>query len=92
MRDEERYRLVLTPRARRLLTDRLLPEAAFAAWELVSEALTTRPKMVGVPLDAPFSGQWGARRGEYRVRYEIDDVRGAVRVLDIAHRRDAYRS
>jgi len=28
---------------------------------------------------------------EYRVRYEIDEDAGLVRVLDIDHRRDAYR-
>jgi mRNA-degrading endonuclease RelE of RelBE toxin-antitoxin system len=34
---------------------------------------------------------WRARRGEYRVRYEIDDERMIVKVLDVDHRRDAYR-
>ena len=39
----------------------------------------------------PFEGHWRARRGEYRVRYTINDVRVEVVVLDIRHRRDAYR-
>ena len=47
--------------------------------------------MVGVPLRAPFEGLWRARRGEYRVRYTIDDDAAVVTVLDISHRRDAYR-
>jgi mRNA-degrading endonuclease RelE of RelBE toxin-antitoxin system len=34
---------------------------------------------------------WRARRGEYRVRCRIEDHRRVV-VLDIDHRRDAYRS
>jgi mRNA-degrading endonuclease RelE of RelBE toxin-antitoxin system len=47
--------------------------------------------MVGAPLRAPFEGQWRARRGEYRVRYEIDDSKGIVTVLDVDHRRGVYR-
>jgi len=88
---EEPYLLVLSPGARRALTD-LLPEAAaFAAWEFISGPLSAAPRRVGAPLRAPFDGHWRARRGEYRVRYEINDVIRTVRILDIEHRRDAYR-
>jgi mRNA-degrading endonuclease RelE of RelBE toxin-antitoxin system len=45
---------------------------------------------VGAPLRAPFEGHWRARRGEYRVRYRIDEVTRTVQVLDIDHRRDIY--
>jgi mRNA interferase RelE/StbE len=48
--------------------------------------------VVGVPLRAPFEGLRRARRGEYRVRYRIDDANRQVIVLDVDHRRDAYRS
>jgi mRNA-degrading endonuclease RelE of RelBE toxin-antitoxin system len=84
------YRLVLSPGARRALTDRLPAAAAFAAWEFVSGPLRQRPRVVGVPLRAPFEGLWRARRGDYRVRYRIDDADRTVHVLDIDHRRDAY--
>jgi mRNA-degrading endonuclease RelE of RelBE toxin-antitoxin system len=47
---------------------------------------------VGTPLRKPFEGQWRARRGEYRIRYAIDDDAGTIHILDIDHRRDAYRS
>ncbi|MEO7979791.1 MAG: type II toxin-antitoxin system RelE/ParE family toxin, partial [Sporichthyaceae bacterium] len=33
-----------------------------------------------------------ARRGDYRVRYRIDEEARRVDVLDIDHGRDAYRS
>lgn len=42
-------------------------------------------------LRKPFEGHWRARRGEYRVRYAIDDAQSEVVVLDISHRWDAYR-
>ena len=51
---------------------------------------THGPRRVGAPLRSPFAGHWRARRGEYRVRYTIDDDAKTVTVLDIDHRRDAY--
>ena len=90
--DEPPYTVVLTPGARRELTETLPSAAAFAAWEFISGPLGRRPRVVGVPLRAPFEGLWRARRGEYRVRYRIDVANHRVIVLDVDHRRDAYRS
>ncbi len=87
----EPYLIVLAPGARRALTDILPSAAAFAAWEFISGPLAEAPRRVGAPLRAPFAGQWRARRGEYRVRYEIEDETRTVRILDVDHRRDAYR-
>jgi mRNA-degrading endonuclease RelE of RelBE toxin-antitoxin system len=42
-------------------------------------------------LRKPFDGRWRARRGTYRIRYRIDEDSRTVYVLDIEHRRDAYR-
>ena len=89
--DGDPYRIVLAPGARRALTDTLPAAAAFAAWEFISGPLAQAPQRVGTPLRAPFAGQWRARRGEYRVRYDVDEDTRAVRILDIDHRRDAYR-
>ncbi len=89
---EDPYRLVVGPGARRALTELLPAAAAFAAWEFISGPLAASPHRVGAPLRAPFEGQWRARRGEYRIRYEIDDLALTVRILDIDHRRDIYRS
>ena len=88
----DRYRIRLSPGARRALTDTLAPDAAFAAWEFISGPLAADPHRVGAPLRQPFEGQWRARRGEYRVRYTVDDVGLTVTVLDVDHRRDAYRT
>ena len=87
---EEAFRILLAPGARRALTD-TLPSAAAAALEFISGPLAERPRTVGAPLKAPFEGLWRARRGEYRIRYRIDEVEHVVLVLDIDHRRDAYR-
>jgi mRNA interferase RelE/StbE len=90
--DPERYDLLLSPGARRALTDALPPAAAFAAWEFVNGPLRDAPQRVGAPLRAPFEGLWRAHRGEYRVRYEINEAQRVVRVVDIDHRRAAHLS
>jgi mRNA-degrading endonuclease RelE of RelBE toxin-antitoxin system len=81
-----------SPGARRALAETLPASAASATWEFISGPLVQNPRLVGPPLRAPFEGLWRARRGEYRVRYRIDDEKHQVTVLDIERRRDAYRS
>ena len=73
------------------MSDSLPAAAAFAAWEVIRGPLAEAPTRVGTPLRAPFEGLWRARRGEYRVRYRIDAANHRVILLDIDHRRDAYR-
>lgn len=86
-----RYRVVVTRTAARQLTDRL-PEAVTAACvEFLFGKLSENPHRVGARLRKPVEGHWRARRGEYRVRYTIDDTTSQVYVLDISHRWDAYR-
>ena len=86
------YEIVLSPQARRALAEGLPPAAAFAAWEFIQGPLAERPHVVGVRLRAPFEGLWRARRGEYRVRYRIDEDEHRVIVMSVDHRRDAYRT
>jgi mRNA interferase RelE/StbE len=85
------YRLVIAPGARRALSQSLPSAAAFAAREFISGPLLERPRIVGAPLRPPFEGLWRARRGEYRVRYRIKEDSHEVVVLQIDHRRGAYR-
>lgn len=85
------YEIVLTPPARRALTDALPEAVAAAAIEVLTGALVQQPYRVGKPLRQDLAGVWSARRGTYRVLYRIrDDLREVV-VLRIEHRRDAYR-
>lgn len=87
---EGRYTIVVAPAARRALTDLLPPSAAFAAFEFISGPLADNPRRVGAPLQAPFEGYYRARRGDYRIRYRIDETERRVYVVDIDHRRDVY--
>jgi mRNA interferase RelE/StbE len=54
-------------------------------------ALAENPRRRGHPVGAEFAGLWSARRGDYRVIYEIDDEVRVVDVFRIAHRAEAYR-
>ena len=84
------YRLVVSASAERALGR--LPEAVAAAVvEFVIAALIESPRQVGHPLRQELSGLWAARRGPYRVVYEIDDQEHTVKVLRIDHRADVYR-
>jgi mRNA interferase RelE/StbE len=86
------YRVqVARPASRQLAVE--LPEAvAVACVEFIFGALAENPHRVGSRLGAAFLGQWRARRGEYRVRYVIDEGQGVISVIAIEYRRDVYRS
>jgi mRNA interferase RelE/StbE len=85
------YRIELTKAAKKAVTD-LLPEAvAVACWEFMRGPLAENPYRVGKPLRDQLEGRYSARRGQFRMIYQIFDERVVVRVIHIAHRRDAYR-
>lgn len=86
------FRVVVTRTAARRLAEHLPEAMAAACVEFIFGPLAQEPHRVGAPLRPPFEGQWRARRGEYRVRYRIDESVGIVYVIDVDHRRDAYRS
>lgn len=85
------YSVRVAPTAARQLSQRLPESVASACVEFIYGVLADNPHRVGAPLRTPFEGQHRARRGEYRVRYRIDDDQKVVYVLDVDHRRDAYR-
>lgn len=84
------YRLVVAPSAERAL-GRLPQRAAAAVVEFMVGPLVEAPGRVGHPLQRELAGLFAARRGPYRVVYEIDDEDRAVIVLRIDHRSDVYR-
>jgi mRNA-degrading endonuclease RelE of RelBE toxin-antitoxin system len=86
------WNVVVARSARRQLAERLPEAVAAACIEFLKGPLATNPQQVGAPLRKPFEGQWRARRGTYRIRYRIDETSSTVYVLDVEHRRDAYRS
>jgi mRNA interferase RelE/StbE len=86
-----KYRVLVARTAARQLAESLPEAVAAACVEFLYGPLAENPHRVGAPLRKPFEGHWRARHGQYRVRYTIDETTAVVHVLDISHRRDAYR-
>jgi mRNA-degrading endonuclease RelE of RelBE toxin-antitoxin system len=87
---EERFEVVWSPRARRLLNG--LPEKVVVACvEFVHGGLSENPHRVGKPLRFDLEGSHSARRGDFRVIYEIDEPERQVRIVTVQHRSHAYR-
>lgn len=87
---ESEYALVVAASAERALA-RVTEGVAAAIVEFILGALVEEPRRVGHQLQRELAGMWAARRGPYRVVYEIDDARQLVTVLRIDHRSDVYR-
>jgi mRNA interferase RelE/StbE len=87
-----RYELAFGRAARRALAEQLPERVAAAVWSFCDGLLRDNPYRVGKPLRAPLAGQYSARRGAYRVRYQVDDDKRLVTVIDIAYRADIYYS
>lgn len=85
------YRIELTAAAKRALSRDLPDAVAVACWAFIRGPLAENPQRVGKPLRDKLKGRYSARRGEFRVVYQILDDLVIVRVIHIAHRRDVYR-
>ncbi len=84
------YQVILTATARRDL-QRIPPRIVPAIIEFVFGDLATSPQRVGKPLKRELSVSFSARRGPYRVLYQVDDEAKLVTNLRVAHRADVYR-
>lgn len=85
-----RYELrVAGPAARQL--DRLQDKVAAAVVEFMVGPLLDNPHRVGGALQRELAGLHVARRGAYRIVYEIREDASLVVVLRIDHRSTAYR-
>ena len=84
----EPFAIAWTPTAKRAL-GRLSEKVAAAAVEFIYGTLAENPHRVGKPLRRELEGLHSARRGDFRIAYQIAD---AVTILAIEHRADIYRA
>lgn len=84
------WRLSIATSAERSL-DRLPPKVAAATVEFMLGPLVEAPRRVGHPLQRELAGLWSARRGPYRIVYELNEAELVVNVVRIDHRADIYR-
>lgn len=87
----EAYRLQVTAGAGHTIQDKLPEGIATAVIEFITGTLLANPHRVGKALNHELKGIHSARRGAFRVLYEIDDKIGLVTVLRVEHRADVYR-
>jgi mRNA interferase RelE/StbE len=83
------WRVVVMPPARRQF-DRLPISVAAAVLETL-HAIADNPERLGKRLMFEHEGRYSARRGPYRIIYELDEAKRLIRVIAIGHRRDVYR-
>ncbi|MEX2548540.1 MAG: type II toxin-antitoxin system RelE/ParE family toxin [Chloroflexota bacterium] len=84
-----RFTVHFAPRAWRQLEK--LPIPARHRVSRVIDALAEDPRPRGASLLSGPGGTWRVRIGEFRVLYEIQDVRLLVLVVRVGHRREIYR-
>lgn len=84
------YELRVTGPAQRQL-ERLPARIAAAIVEFMLSALVESPHTVGGRLRNELAGLHAARRGAYRIVYEVDEENHAVIVLRVDHRARIYR-
>lgn len=89
--NDDPYELVVARPAAGAIAETLPEPVAFAVIEFIAGPLLENPHRVGRELRGQLAGIWSARRGDYRVVYEIDDEQREVTVLRVAHRSDIYR-
>ena len=88
--EDPSYGLRVTGPAERQL-NRLPGRTASAIVEFMLGALLDDPHRLGGELQRELAGMRSARRGAYRIIYEIDESERLVVVLRIEHRATAYR-
>ena len=71
--------------------DRLPEKIATACVEFVYGSLAGNPQRVGRALRFNLEGKHSARRGDFRVIYEIDEHQRVATIVAIDHRSDVYR-
>jgi mRNA-degrading endonuclease RelE of RelBE toxin-antitoxin system len=84
------YEVEITPEGLRHL-NRLPDKVRAAVVETIMGSIAENPRRAGKPLKGELEDLYSARRGEFRVIYEIDEGDRVVLIHRAQHRRIAYR-
>ena len=84
------YEVEVTPEGLRHL-ERLPDKVRAAAVETILGPVAENPQRAGKPLVGELAGLWSARRGDYRIIYEILDGEQIVVVHRVQHRGTVHR-
>jgi mRNA interferase RelE/StbE len=83
------FEVIFAATARRDLR-RIPPRIVPAIIEFVFGDLARTPRKE--PLKGELEGSYSARRGPYRILYNINDTANRVEILRVDHRADVYRN
>ncbi len=83
------YEIEITAEGLRHL-DRLPEKVRHAALESIFGPIAENPNRLGKPLVGELESLWSARRGDYRIIYEIFEDDEVALIHRVQHRRDAY--
>jgi mRNA-degrading endonuclease RelE of RelBE toxin-antitoxin system len=84
------YEVEITPEGLRHL-NRLPDKVRHAALETIFGPIAEDSQRLGKPLVGELEGLSSARRGDYRIIYEILEGEKTVLIHRVQHRRDVYR-
>ena len=84
------YEVEITPEGLRHL-NRLPDKVREAALEAMVGPIAENPQRLGKPLVGELEGLRSARRGDYRIIYEVLEEDAVVLVHRVQHRRHVYR-
>ncbi len=87
---QQPWRVEVSARARRDV-QRLPARIATAVVEFVAHVLPESPERISKPLTGELAGLRSARRGDYRVLFELDSEARVILVARIGHRAHIYR-
>ncbi len=62
-----------------------------AAYAFIEGPLAENPRRVGRQLNEPFFPAYTARRGEYRIIYQIDEDQILIEIVNVNRRADVYK-
>ncbi len=84
------YEIEITPEGLRHL-NRLPEKVRVAALETILGPIADNPQRLGKRLVGELESLSSARRGDYRIIYQIDEDQRTVVIHRVQHRRDVYR-
>ncbi len=84
------YEVEITPEGLRHL-NRLPDKVRHAALESIFRSIAQSPQRFGKPLVGELEGLRSARRGDYRIIYEVLEDEHVVLIHRVQHRREVYR-
>ena len=85
------FDVIFAPQARRALSVKLPESVAAAALEFILGPLCENPYRMGKPLKRELEGFYSARRGEYRVIYQVRADVLIIEIVGASHRLHAHR-